>query len=912
MFSPIQKVFTILFVLSVQLPGSASAESILPGYLTFRGPFGKTPLAPEVWAYCTRRNALILRARKGQSIILHFKTLTRWGRGGDAAFFLQDDNWNTIATGMIPDAQKKNFRIVAPKGGTYRLQINAGVTACSVSSSVQAIQYEASKDSPFNAYPPNGRMYFYVSSGTMQFSIFTRSNVPAKASATVYRPDGKVFSRLSLLKSGYNEIRIAADKPFRGKIWSMKLTGPATRETYTYLKGISPYVSQSPGRLFVPFVDIACSAAGRDTILTCRFNVDSVEIPEIGRVRLTLKNNKGETVGVEERSDMSKPIRFRVPDKPVPCIYDVVAEFFSADHIAYRFKKRIAISHHRKFVRIDRALPGKLPEISPEQENRGYLIFSRDEPGSIYPTSIPGSKEIVNRLAMDAAPGEIESFAFAVHALKDMKKVTYKVSDFVALTKNHGSIPARCVDMRVARYWPQRIEFFSEAYHVIPEILDPVHPVDIKKGTSQMFYARVTVPADAQAGEYRAAVTVTSNNRHDKVLGVCLTVLPFTLRTPQKISWLLAVTANTSVWGRKNYPRQRIRQELQAVRKVGINRLVVYPHFELKNVNGKPVILWGNSDKWMSLYKELGFKEPFVWPIYGAIDQYVQKYCPNALTANRRGYSREAEKLYRKILGLMADEVRKRNWPTYILHTVDEPGYTAEGINKFIRTASVIKKAGYKTFTTCGHWYIDKIDNVLDYRAYSLIGYASLPNARKAAEIYEHTRKSGDVFWLYGGGCYANDGVLHEGIIVANRYQNGVFLWRSRATGIENWIAYWPMGSKKVDDFDKSKDACTYYLSDDPVAKPLLPTLQWEGIREGIDDYRYLYTLETRIRDILAEHDHPLRAKAVAIRAKLKKTLSSMPWRHARGEEYPPHTITNGNLDALRKQVIEWIIQLKP
>jgi hypothetical protein len=71
-----------------------------------------------------------------------------------------------------------------------------------------------------------------------------------------------------------------------------------------------------------------------------------------------------------------------------------------------------------------------------------------------------------------------------------------------------------------------------------------------------------------------------------------------------------------------------------------------------------------------------------------------------------------------------------------------------------------------------------------------------------------------------------------------------------------------------------------------PVAKPTpekvtIFSLEWEGIREGITDYKYLHTLEQMIKE--AEQAGRTEAAAVA-RKTLAEILGYVPWRDDRAD----------------------------
>ena len=82
------------------------------------------------------------------------------------------------------------------------------------------------------------------------------------------------------------------------------------------------------------------------------------------------------------------------------------------------------------------------------------------------------------------------------------------------------------------------------------------------------------------------------------------------------------------------------------------------------------------------------------------------------------------------------------------------------------------------------------------------------------------------------------------------------------------------------DDFDGSrhreaKEACIVYPSTTQGAPT--PTLQWEGIREGIDDYRYAHTLREMAKKVGGH-------KARDALATLDRLMASVPVRTHPGD----------------------------
>ncbi len=90
------------------------------------------------------------------------------------------------------------------------------------------------------------------------------------------------------------------------------------------------------------------------------------------------------------------------------------------------------------------------------------------------------------------------------------------------------------------------------------------------------------------------------------------------------------------------------------------------------------------------------------------------------------------------------------------------------------------------------------------------------------------------------------------------RYLTGWLFWKTKADAQVSWTFVRPH-EDPVNDFDgnqanqvEPKDQCTAYPH---VERPndynsmvgIIPTIQWEAIREGISDYCYAYTLQNLI-----------------------------------------------------------------
>lgn len=549
--------------------------------------------------------------------------------------------------------------------------------------------------------------------------------------------------------------------------------------------------------------------------------------------------------------------------------------------------------------------PSPLPSPTRTERSRGYLLFTRPEPGDIFLTSVPSREEIIDRLEVSAAPGERTAVNFALYSLTNLKGVKVELNDFKS--KNGYRIGKEAVDLRVVRCWAQRTNWNSITYHVIPELLERKEKVDIPEGKTQQYYLRINVPDNTVSSIYTSNVKIATQDGKAEPLKIVLNVLSFKLQAPPDIIW--GLYSDSSRW--RKYTDEHVFEELRAIRNQGINALVMYPfvHGNFKYNDGKVTVDLHRFSRYMDLYKRAGLKGPFVMSIQG-IDTMVRGWIPNAVRDGK--YSDQAKNAFLQVIKAIVQEAEKNNWPKFVFHAVDEArsGRRAE---EAVRTLRLIKDAGFETVaTTSADFVREVIDPYLDYRCYNNAGYASFPTKEQTAQLRQETLASGDKFWWYGTGVYPERGIIEEGNIISNRYLSGFFLWRTKATGVWAWTFSRPKDDP-FNDFDgqeygEAKDACIVYPN--PRGGLFIPTLQWEGIREGINDYKYLYTLSVIIEKMKKSKDYSVISEAKRVEKEFNQMLTNMPWRHAFPGQYPAGAINNADLNRYRQQIIQWILDL--
>ena len=171
---------------------------------------------------------------------------------------------------------------------------------------------------------------------------------------------------------------------------------------------------------------------------------------------------------------------------------------------------------------------------------------------------------------------------------------------------------------------------------------------------------------------------------------------------------------------------------------------------------------------------------------------------------------------------MVLDEGRRSNWPEIARYGVDEPGDAErnqsvrkemKGINAF---RAKYPEYGLRMTTALGSSRgIQTVGHYFD------IWIGCMAQRTGESGMIDQAKMHGKELWTYD--CMAAP-VDAE----TDRYYFGVWAWVSGVKGCSHWAYF-----------------CQPHLSYVfPTEEELVPSIGWEAIREGIDDYRYLKTLE--------------------------------------------------------------------
>ena len=515
-------------------------------------------------------------------------------------------------------------------------------------------------------------------------------------------------------------------------------------------------------------------------------------------------------------------------------------------------------------------VPGKLAALKLTEEDfaRGFVLFHRGMAEAVYPDTVPSPAEAaVERLTAFASPGEYECLTLGLLPLAQVRDVRVRASGLRG--PGGASIPAERIDVRLSRYHQKCMDYghHNHNYNYGPHDLVRRPSFDLHPAAARRVYVDVHVPADAPAGRYAGEVAVEAAGRGRSArLPVELEVMPIALATPPV---LFATEGEHPLL--KEYGINAVAGSYDAAASAGFAAVLMCPY------DAAPAMARGRRVAWSALAKSREFTE-------GLIADGLAGKAPRVFFGGRLPGRDQAGPFVQELLRQFPRmEIIGHNTPAYLFAG---PGYTWgwDGFQTGVRTRATPElleraSAGGPTF-----WFVDWVKHAKEQMARFTFGFwcwKLRPMGRYSTFIHNLSYFNGTARLAYPhlpyyalldiGGC--------------NRYGA---LSESRAEGAPN-----------------------------PVRDLLL-------VREGIDDYRYIHTLDTLVQR--AEQNKLAGAvvdEAKRFRDGLAAELSldlRVYYESRGGPEYvsyaenwhpkPGNPWTSSRLDAVRRQCAEHIVAL--
>ena len=247
-----------------------------------------------------------------------------------------------------------------------------------------------------------------------------------------------------------------------------------------------------------------------------------------------------------------------------------------------------------------------------------------------------------------------------------------------------------------------------------------------------------------------------------------------------------------------------------------------------------------------------------------------------AAAARKHGFA-DGDAILKATYGTANEICKQRGLPEPLFSFGDEPGTQPE-MDKLLTLYANVRKAGAHGYI-CYSTSHDLTRPLLDVLRVSSLNQAPLGDIQRA-------QKAGNTVWLNNQG--------------RNRWAYGAYMWKAHAAGIEAYQQFLYNGPH-VDPYyplDSIEDEESMVYPDREGI--LRPRLDYERIRQGLNDYRTLLLLKT-----LCEKAG---AKGAAAWAPAAKGLDGLRFEDTAKDKRPQ--LTDAQLDELRAAAVEGILAL--
>lgn len=477
----------------------------------------------------------------------------------------------------------------------------------------------------------------------------------------------------------------------------------------------------------------------------------------------------------------------------------------------------------------------------------------------ILPNTFPLLCEPNGVLDIVACRGEYEPASFAVrHLVRDIAGLLMEGTDLVG---HSGTISRNNIDIRIVKAWFQggggwetirqsplgsgptlvperllkddhlvqvdqaakrnqiRLDFPGGARYISPndlasaneQLIIPAHafpvrdatqlqPVDIPRNETRQFWITAQIPATTIAGNYTGKIFLKENGTIIGSVDLHVTVLPFELAKPD-LTYSIYYRGRLSdepTISSELKSRAQFEAELRNMFAHGVANPTVYQRLDKRQL----------SDVF-SIRESVGIVPDALY--------YLGTGTGNPATTEDLG------ELHNRIKYLLDIPAVNRFRETYV-YAIDEA--KDERLNSQQKAWSVVHGVGAKVFVAGYKGTFERVGSTLD-----LLVLAGRPNKE---EIQKFHAIGGKVF------SYANPQTGPENPHLFRR-NYGLDLWRNVYDGAMPYAYQHSMGFI-WNDIDHSiyRDHVFAY----PTVDGVIDTLAWEGFREGVDDVRYITTME--------------------------------------------------------------------
>jgi len=413
-------------------------------------------------------------------------------------------------------------------------------------------------------------------------------------------------------------------------------------------------------------------------------------------------------------------------------------------------------------------------------------------------------------------------------------------------------LPASRIDTRIVLRGLMRDLYTlpPERSTVVSRFLLPYQELDVPAGTFREYHLIVHVPDDAAPGKYAGHVRLRAAGRVPIKLPMQFEVLPFRLRPLEERGYGVyyrfpATETSDEDWS-------RIDAELADIRAHGANMLKCNLGVHYETVDGEAAPSFAALERGLEVLRKHGFRGPLPVETGAHHAARLLEYDPVADYADEAARGRFFQVVKRAMEGLVA--LSEKYGEFEFLPTHMDEVFGRERLERYMRLTEAVRQVpSLRVYITLHNDPKRDVSEMMracnphvDVRCYN--GHC-MDSWIRAGNTFRDLKRdldeSGDEAWLYHN--------IRGAFFPAEwtRLVNGYYMWISPMKVHVPWMYYSFQGNPfDATDGPRLRGGDFAYAAphpDDPTE--MVPTRHWVGFREGVDDMRYLTTLEALVEE---------------------------------------------------------------
>ncbi|NOZ23031.1 MAG: hypothetical protein GXP25_18310 [Planctomycetes bacterium] len=465
----------------------------------------------------------------------------------------------------------------------------------------------------------------------------------------------------------------------------------------------------------------------------------------------------------------------------------------------------------------------------PFDGNIGLSVHSYLTPAA--PDRKPDAQGFRTSLRLRAAQGEYEPAAFAIYAKTPLRNVRISVGDLIG-TRTQDFLGQNVIKLSLVRLQRKRKYVADRSVQrtvLCPEVLDPYTPVDLDANSFRDVWLSLHVPADAAPDTYTGAVEVAPENEKPVRLPIHVEVLPIRLADSLRKKHGVYAGRGTS------------EADLRDMKRHGVDIVAFRTASRASYSKGEIAVYSGDARRVLDRFVKSGLRGPVI-----VTPEPIEQITYVDLLGVLYNISEDQRKaLYTSDVSNLAQIAATLQAGPVLFAPLDRPAQFAKQRKEWedhCQWISGVSRAGIFSHKRLADLFRTEPGPRVRVRCYD----ARELDRLDMGEFRDMSRLLADgttQAWFEFDPAVNVAGEKAE----VERLANGFYLWVSPFEARMRW-SYRDIHGDPYYDLDEELGEGATLTYPAPMTGAPVSTPQWEAYREGVDDLRYIATLEQWIR----------------------------------------------------------------